>query len=103
MILYAVLVLLGAIAALVFRRLFVVLIRGAAMVVVVAFGGRLALLADDRLAQPNWVAGGLIGGVVAFVVVGLLGYAFIYHSLVAADRRRAVEKALDDEKRRRLW
>jgi fatty acid desaturase len=103
MILYAVLFILGAVAMLIFRRLLVVVLRGVAMIVVVAFGGRLALIADDRLAQPNWMIGGIIGGLAAFVVVGLISYTLIYHALIRADEHRAIEKAHDDAKRRRLW
>lgn len=95
--------LLGALAMLVLRRLLVKLLIGAAMVVVVAFAARLALMADERLSQPSWLTGGLIGGGVGFVVVGLLAYALIYHALIAADERRDIDRAHETAKRRRLW
>lgn len=103
MITYAIIFIVGALAMLALRRLLVVLLRWSLMVVGVVLAGRLALMADDRLAQPSWISGGLIGGVVAFVVVGMLSYALIYHSLIRADEQRDIERAHEQAKRRRLW
>jgi hypothetical protein len=103
MTLYVTIFLFGIVAAVALRRLLAVLLRVLGMAVAVLLGGRLMLMADDRLARPEWISGALIGGVAAFVVVGLLSYAIIYHALIAADERRDIEKAHDIAKRRRLW
>lgn len=103
MLTYAIIFIIGALAVLALRRLLFVLLRWSLMIVGVVLAGRLALIADDRLAQPEWISGGLIGGIVAFVVVGILGYSIIYHSLIAADERRDIERAHEQAKRRRLW
>lgn len=103
MLTYAIIFIVGALTMLALRRLLLVLLRGVLMIVGVVLAGRLALMADDRLSRPEWISGGLIGGVVAFVVVGLLSYALIYHSLIAADERRDIERAHEQAKRRRLW
>lgn len=97
---YAIIFVVGALAMLMLRRLFVILIRGTLMIVGVALAGRLALMVDG---QPNWLTGGLIGGVVAFVIVGVLSYVFIYHALIAADEQRDIDRAHETAKRRRLW
>jgi len=103
MLTYAIIFIVGALAMLALRRLLLVLLRGALMIVGVVLAGRLALMADDRLSHPEWISGGLIGGVVAFVVVGLISYSIIYHALIAADERRDIERAHEQAKRRRLW
>lgn len=100
---YVALFILGAVVMLALRRLFAVLLRWVLMIIGVVLAGRLALMADDRLAQPEWISGGLIGGMVAFVVVGLLSYAIIYHALIRADEQRDIERAHEQAKRRRLW
>lgn len=103
MLTYAIIFIIGAVAMLMLRRLLLVLLRGALMIVGVVLAGRLALMADDRLSRPEWISGGLIGGVVAFVVVGILAYSVIFHALIAADERRDIERAHEQAKRRRLW
>lgn len=100
---YAIIFVLGACAWIVLRRLLLRLLFWMGMLISVVIAGRLALMADDRLARPEWISGGMIGGVAAFVVVGLISYALIYHALIAADLRRDIEKAHDQAKRRRLW
>lgn len=103
MMLYVAIFILGAIAVLALRRMVLAIVRWVCLIVGVVFAGRLAFMADDRLMRPEWMTGGIIGGTVAFVVVGLISYALIYHALIAADLRRDIEKAHDQAKRRRLW
>lgn len=103
MITYAIIFIIGAVAMLALRRLLFVLLRGTLMTIGVVLAGRLALMADDRLSRPEWISGGLIGGVAAFVVVGILSYSIIFHALIAADERRDIERAHEQAKRRRLW
>lgn len=95
--------LLGALAYALLYRYVLILLRWGVGLVVVVVAGRLALMADDRLAQPSVISGALVGGVVAFVVVGLLAYSLIYHALIAADERRDIDRAHETAKRRRLW
>lgn len=103
MLTYAIIFIIGALAMLALRRLLVVLLRWSLMIVGVVLAGRLALMADDRLAQPSWLTGAMVGGGVGLAIMLVLGYAIIYHSLIAADERRDIERAHEQAKRRRLW
>ena len=92
-----------ALAALILRRLILIGLQWLIGIIGVLFGLRVLITIDTRLAQPEWMSGALVGGFAGFVVVGVLSYAIIYHMLIAADERRAIDKAHDDAKRRRLW
>jgi hypothetical protein len=100
---YALLFAAGIIAARVLWRPLAALLRGLGITIGVLLAGRLALLADARLAEPSWSMGALVGGVVGFVVIGLLCYALIYHAIIAADLRRAIERDKQQAQARRLF
>lgn len=100
MLTYALIFAFGVVACLALRRLVVVVLRWALMAGGVVLAGRLALMADAR---PAALTSAVVGGVLGFVVVGLIGYAFVYHALIAADERDAIDRARETAKRRRLW
>jgi len=93
---YAMLFLLGAITILTLRRLLIMALRWIFLVICVVVAVRLTIMTDERLAQPEWFTGALIGGIVAFVVVGLLLSTVIYNAFVNA-RRAGAHERIDKE------
>jgi hypothetical protein len=93
----------GILAAALLWRVLAALLRLVGLAFIALVGMKLVMVADDRLQQPEWMTGAMIGGVVGFVVIGLLCAAFIYHALIAADLRRTIDRDIAQSKARRLW
>lgn len=88
---YALLFILGAIVMLALRRFLAAILRGVLLIVGVVLGGRLALMADERLAQSGYIGAVIVGTIAALVVI-VLGFTFIHNTFVNARRRSAHER-----------
>lgn len=86
----------------IFWRLIFQVIKYLLWLTFVITAARMTLLADDRLRDPTWYTGLVAGGVIGFIVVGILMAGIIYNMLVEADKRRAIAKAIKDHDARKF-
>ena len=58
---------------------------------------------DPRLKEPSYIGGVVIGGVLAFIVVGVLCAGWIRQALILFYLQRTIQRDKDAAKAGRLW